>query len=121
MSKQRKEEAKKKLKEKRARAKILARREEALEQRRAQKRVELEMKKRTGLPEEEVLAKINANLKLLEGLEQELKDQEERAKQLAEDSQVQPVAPGSGVVIEGEVVEKAEQTAETQETPEKIS
>ena len=114
MSKQRKEEAKKKLKERRARAKILARREEVIEQRRAEKRVALEMKKRTGLPEEEVLAKINANLKLLEGLEQEMKDQENRAKELAE-SPVEPVRPGT--VIDAEVV----RAGEVAEIPEKIS
>lgn len=76
MSKQRKEEAKKKLKEKRAKAKILAKREEIRQARRVERALEKEMKKKTGLPQEEILERIQANLKILEDLEKEISENE---------------------------------------------
>jgi hypothetical protein len=76
MSKQRKEEAKKKLKEKRAKAKVLAKREEIRQARRVERALEKEMKKKTGLPQEEILERIQANLKILENLEKEISENE---------------------------------------------
>jgi hypothetical protein len=76
MSKQRKEEAKKKLKEKRAKAKVLAKREEIRQARRVERALEKEMKKKTGLPQEEILERIQANLKILEDLEKEISENE---------------------------------------------